>query len=82
MGANASGMLWPDELVTMLVSGGRRVIRYDHRDTGRSIHQEFQLHPYAVNDIEKDAVSVLDGYGIERAHAVGLSMGGTIGQIL
>ena len=36
MGANASAMGWPDEFVALLVGGGYRVIRYDHRDTGKS----------------------------------------------
>jgi pimeloyl-ACP methyl ester carboxylesterase len=58
------------------------VIRYDHRDTGCSTHRDFQKNPYAVADLAKDAVAVLEGYGIDRAHAVGLSMGGSIGQIL
>jgi pimeloyl-ACP methyl ester carboxylesterase len=35
MGAQASGMGWPDELVHTLAAH-HRVIRYDHRDTGRS----------------------------------------------
>ena len=35
-GANASALMWPDEFVELLVSKGYRVIRYDHRDTGRS----------------------------------------------
>jgi len=82
MGANASGMAWPDEFLAMLVSGRRFVIRYDHRDTGRSTRRDFRQQPYAVADLAKDAVAVLDGYGIARAHAVGLSMGGSIGQIL
>jgi 10-carbomethoxy-13-deoxycarminomycin esterase/esterase len=82
MGANASAMYWPDEFVSLLVKGQRRVIRYDHRDTGRSTKRDFAKHPYSVADLAKDAVVVLDGYAIERAHVVGLSMGGTIGQIL
>ena len=82
MGANASGMYWPDEFLVMLVSGGRFVIRYDHRDTGRSTHRDFHEHPYTLADLAKDAVAVLAGHGIDRAHVVGLSLGGTIGQIL
>ena len=36
MGTSAQGIGWPDELVDVLVAGGRQVIRFDHRDTGRS----------------------------------------------
>jgi hypothetical protein len=32
----SSMLSWPDELCERLVAGGRRVIHYDVRDTGRS----------------------------------------------
>jgi hypothetical protein len=35
MGANASGIAWPEQLIGRLAEH-HRVIRYDHRDTGRS----------------------------------------------
>lgn len=80
MGANASGLAWPDELVERL---GRqhRVIRYDHRDTGRS-SWAFDEHPYAISDLAEDAVTVLDAFAVPRAHVVGMSMGGTLVQLL
>jgi pimeloyl-ACP methyl ester carboxylesterase len=82
MGANASAKHWPPEFVSMLVAGGRFVLRYDHRDTGRSTRRDFARHPYAVADLAADAVAVLDAWALESAHVVGLSMGGTVGQIL
>lgn len=82
MGANTSAMGWPDELVALLVAGGHRVIRYDHRDTGRSTRRDFATHPYDITDLARDAIGLLDGYGIGAAHVVGASLGGTIGQVL
>ncbi len=82
MGANTSAMGWPNELVALLVAGGHLVIRYDHRDTGRSTRRDFATHPYGVADLARDAVGLLDGYGIRAAHVVGASMGGTLGQLL
>ncbi|WP_421992844.1 alpha/beta fold hydrolase [Qipengyuania sp.] len=81
-GANAPGSMWPDSLVSRLVQGGLRVIRYDHRDTGRSTTRDFDEAPYAIADLAADALAVLDAHGIDRAHVVGLSLGGTIGQLL
>ena len=80
MGANASGLAWPDALVDRLAER-HRVIRYDHRDTGRSTWA-FDEHPYAIAELAEDAVAVLDGLGVDRAHVVGMSMGGTLVQLL
>ncbi|MGW7313100.1 alpha/beta fold hydrolase [Streptomyces sp. NPDC054865] len=80
MGAGASGLGWPEELIdTLAVS--HRVIRYDHRDTGRS-SWSFDTHPYRIVDLASDAIAVLDAHEVERAHIVGLSMGGMLAQLL
>lgn len=80
MGANTSGLAWPEPLVAEL-AGYYRVIRYDHRDTGRSTWA-FDTHPYAVRDLAADAVRVLDAFDVPRAHVVGLSLGATLTQLL
>lgn len=80
MGANASGLLWPDELVARLAER-HRVIRYDHRDTGRSTWA-FDEHPYPIAELARDAVAVLDACDVPRAHVVGMSLGGVLGQLL
>ncbi len=80
MGANTSGVGWPVDLVAALAAE-HRVIRYDHRDTGRSTWA-YEERPYAIRDLAPDAVAVLDGFGVERAHVVGMSMGGVLVQLL
>ncbi|MHA6796242.1 alpha/beta fold hydrolase [Pseudonocardia bannensis] len=80
MGANASGLAWPDPLIEQLAER-HRVIRYDHRDTGRSTWA-FDERPYAISDLADDAIAVLDAFGIERAHVVGMSMGGILVQLM
>ena len=82
MGQTASMLWWPDEFCERLAAGGRFVIRYDHRDTGRSTSYEPGRPGYTGADLTADAVAVLDGYGVERAHVVGMSMGGGIAQEL
>lgn len=83
MGAMASMLWWDEEFCRMLAGHGHYVIRYDHRDTGRSITYEPGLPPtYTVDDLVDDAVGVLDAYGIERAHLVGMSLGGILAQII
>ena len=37
MGIGGSMLWWEESWCRMLASGGRYVIRYDHRDTGRSV---------------------------------------------
>lgn len=79
----AASMLWWDECFCRTLSEhGWFVIRYDHRDTGRSITYE-PVHPrYTGADLVADAVGVLDAYGIPRAHIVGVSAGGAFAQLL
>ncbi|MGH2962383.1 MAG: alpha/beta fold hydrolase [Solirubrobacterales bacterium] len=82
MGTGSSMLWWEDELCRMLADGGRFVIRYDHRDTGRSVSYEPGRPGYTSADLVGDAAGVLDGYGISAAHVVGMSMGGAIAQLL
>ena len=71
MGTSAQAIGWPDELVAALVSGGRQVIRFDHRDTGQSDCVDFAVAPYSLNDMARDALSVLDGHQVAAAHRRG-----------
>src|SRR4051812_49970044 len=80
MGAAAQGVSCPDALVGRLVDRGVQVIRFDHRDTGRSSVVDFDAHPYALADLAGDCLAVLDGYGLPAAHLAGGSMGGMIAQ--
>ncbi|MCM1944552.1 alpha/beta fold hydrolase [Streptomyces sp. G2] len=80
MGAQAPGLNWPDELVALLAAR-HRVIRYDHRDTGRSTWA-FGEKPYPLSRLAEDAVAVLDAFGVGRAHVVGMSLGGLLTQLL
>jgi len=41
-----------------------------------------QMAPYNLGDMARDAVGVLDAFKIDRAHIVGASMGGMIGQLI
>ncbi len=73
---------WEDELCHRVADRGRLVVRYDQRDTGRSTTYPLGAPGYTGADLVSDAVAVLDGLGIIRAHVVGLSMGGGIAQCL
>jgi pimeloyl-ACP methyl ester carboxylesterase len=80
MGAASSALVWPDDLVELLAEH-HRVIRYDHRDTGRST-AAFEDLPYGITDLAADAIAVLDAFEVPRAHVVGMSMGGLVVQLL
>ncbi|MFD5871680.1 alpha/beta fold hydrolase [Streptomyces sp. NPDC060322] len=82
MGSMSQGVLWPDELIGRLAAGGRRVIRYDHRDTGMSGTVDFATDPYTWDDIKNDVYRVLAAHGLDSAHLVGHSAGGLLGQLI
>lgn len=82
MGAMSSAVWWAEDLCRQLAALGRYVIRYDHRDTGRSTSYEPGHIHYSVEDLADDAFCVLDGYGIQNAHLVGMSLGGLLAQLM
>ena len=53
-----------------------RVVTYDTRGHGESPAPQ---GPYTIDDLTDDLVALLDEVGAERAHVVGLSIGGMIG---
>jgi pimeloyl-ACP methyl ester carboxylesterase len=68
------------EWCEMFAAHGYQVVRFDNRDTGLS--SKLDGVDYALSDMAADAVAVLDAVGAERAHVMGLSMGGMIVQRL
>jgi pimeloyl-ACP methyl ester carboxylesterase len=81
-GAAASMDWWDAEFCGRLAVSGRFVIRYDHRDTGRSVSYPPGAPGYTGTDLVGDAVGLIDALARGRAHVVGLSMGGGIAQYL
>lgn len=56
-----------------------RCLAIDNRGVGASANAP---HPFSLEQMARDAVSVLDAEHVDRAHVVGASMGGAIAQIL
>jgi pimeloyl-ACP methyl ester carboxylesterase len=96
MGLGTQMTAWDPRLCELLAEHGFHVIRYDNRDAGLStqfdqlpvpdvfaiLGGDTSTAPYLLADLAADAVGLLDALGIERAHVVGVSMGGMIGQEL
>ncbi|MCP3804380.1 alpha/beta fold hydrolase [Allokutzneria sp. A3M-2-11 16] len=96
MGAGGQLINWPEGFCRELVERGLQVIRFDNRDVGRSTFFTDAPRPdfaaafagdlssaaYSLSDMAADTVGLLDVLGIARAHIVGASMGGAIGQMI
>lgn len=55
------------------------VVRYDLRGHGRSPKPD---GPYDIADFVDDHIALMDELGVERAHVVGMSLGGLIAQAI
>ena len=73
---------WEAAFCERLASAGRFVVRYDHRDTGRSTTWPAGQPSYTGRDLTLDPLRLLDAIGAPAAHLVGLSAGGGIAQDL
>ena len=80
MGAQASMLWWPNDFCERLAERGFHVIRYDHRDVGRSTTYGLGQATYDLSDLAQDIFRVLNGFGIRSANLVGFSMGGYLVQ--
>jgi aminoacrylate hydrolase len=56
-----------------------QVVIHDHRGTGQSSRSEIR---YSVEQMTDDLLAVMDHLGIDKAHLVGHSTGGAIGQTM
>jgi pimeloyl-ACP methyl ester carboxylesterase len=76
-GLNAPASAWAVQLAHF----GRthRCIAPDGRGVGKS---DAPPPPYSTRQLAEDARAVLDACGVRRAHVVGLSLGGAVGQEL
>ncbi|WP_327714971.1 alpha/beta fold hydrolase [Streptomyces sp. NBC_00490] len=81
-GSAASMLWWDAELCERIAVRGRFVVRYDHRDTGRSTCYPPGNPRYSFTDLTRDVLGIQDALGIERAHVVCQSMFGGTGLIL
>ena len=70
----ANVAMWNDQ---MPVLSGYRVLRYDTRGHGGTDVPEGD---YTLDQLASDVLGLLDALAIEKAHFVGLSMGGMVGQ--
>jgi len=75
MGLGASLETWVAQREAF--AAHHRLILFDNRGAGES---ECPPPPWTVPDMAADAIGVLDALGIERAHVLGVSMGGMIAQ--
>ncbi len=71
---------FPEAWCEKFAAEGFHVVRFDNRDVGLS--SKLEGVRYTIGDMALDAVAVLDATGVERAHVMGLSMGGMIVQRL
>jgi 3-oxoadipate enol-lactonase len=77
-GLSGNHMHWGDDFLGAL-EPDFETVAYDHRGVG---HSSPTGDPFTIADLADDAAALLDELAIERAHVLGVSMGGMVAQQL
>lgn len=72
---------WPDALCARLAAEGRRVVRYDLRDSGESTSRDPEAPGYTLRDLAADAAALVGALGAKSAHLAGIGVGGMVAQV-
>jgi pimeloyl-ACP methyl ester carboxylesterase len=72
---------WPDALCERLAAGGRRVVRYDLRDSGESTTTNPEAPAYTLRDLAGDAAALAETLGGSPAHLAGIGVSGMVAQV-
>lgn len=72
---------WPDALCERLAAGGRRVVRYDLRDSGESTTANPNAPAYTLRDLAADAAALVEVLGGGAAHLAGIGVSGMVAQV-
>ena len=72
---------WPDALCVALARGGRRVVRYDLRDSGASTTVDPEAPAYTLRDLAADAAVLARELADRPAHLAGIGVGGMVAQV-
>ncbi len=72
---------WSDALCERLAAGGRRVVRYDLRDSGESTTADPDAPAYTLRDLATDAADLADALGGRPAHLAGIGVAGMVAQV-
>ncbi|WP_205698374.1 alpha/beta fold hydrolase [Conexibacter sp. SYSU D00693] len=78
MGMSGNVLHWTEPFLQLLQEHFD-VVAFDHRGAGWS---ERVTDPFTIRDLADDAARVLDAVGLDRAHVLGISMGGMVAQEL
>jgi pimeloyl-ACP methyl ester carboxylesterase len=72
---------WPDALCERLAAGGRRVVRYDLRDSGESTTADPEAPTYTLRDLATDAAALAAALSGGPAQLAGIGVGGMVAQV-
>jgi 3-oxoadipate enol-lactonase len=78
-GMSGTHLSWGEPFEAALAGAGLELITYDHRGVGHSARVD---EGFSIVELADDAAGLLDALELERAHVLGISMGGMVAQEL